>query len=90
LHGSLLAAGAVPALVDVVRTAAAGEPLAAAAAAALGALAASAVPGSAEAVCGLLVSSLQPSNPAVAANAAAALLAVAGEQAPGSLVIITT
>jgi hypothetical protein len=79
LHSSFLAAGAVPALVDVVRAAPAEQPLAAAATAALGALATSVVPGAAAAVCGLMVSCLQPGNPAVAANAAAALMTIAGE-----------
>ncbi|KAF6255715.1 armadillo-type protein [Scenedesmus sp. NREL 46B-D3] len=78
LHSNLLAAGAVPALVDVVRAATAGERMAVAATAALGALVAAAAPGAADAVCGLLVSCLQRSNPAVAANAAAALMDIAG------------
>ena len=80
LRSSLLAAGAVPALVEAVRAAAAGQPeAAAAAAAALGAIASAAVPGAAAAVCGLMVSCLQPSNPGVAGSAAAALNQMAGE-----------
>ena len=74
---ALLAAGAVPELVEVTRSQSPESPLAAAASAALGALAALA-PGGTPAVADPLVALLQPSSPGMAGNAATALLTIAG------------
>lgn len=82
VQAAVLSAGAVPPLVDVIRSTATAEPIAAAATAALaGTAAAEGVPGAAGVVCDLLVACLQPSSLVVAADAATALLAVAGRYA---------